>query len=581
MLMKRTATAAILRGSLSIYLMVVGTAIVSAIHHPTADIHYHRKMENHVGPAMWSFGARSGVNVWSVDGQSLLRSHTPADLPMCGPTDASNDVPVCSFFAFASDGHEYVWAGAFGPDRVDVFDIDTADYVSYIPTCSTPLDLDYHPHRKEMWLQCAGTNEDTADGHLDVFSTNTLSANFDLVNLNVTGRSYGRQVLDSSLGIFGYTTVFNQPFLYKIDLAMRKIDKRIPLELSSGAYDMAYSPLNRHIYIRSRVTCTCGDETKDIVSCGQFGGGTVDILTGPSAGKTQVEGTSGKACEGSAADTIGVYEFDTKTDRIVGSHNILEGTGQGATPVASPDGKYVVLLGNDGGQYVRLLRPNVNAALSSVVADIPVKFSGGYATQMVITDVAFMTAHGQTILVLASGTDNNIALVNLENPTNVVKVALTSSSQSTGAGDGGRSVEWADGTDFVWVTGPEAEEVYVINIPRGDISAAKLFATIKSTDATALVYVENFASTAASMRVASSNFLASAIEQSPAIKTNVALSSAAITLSCIALLFCLWIVCTRPMSSAPNSPKTVKDVTASEDMEMALDMKSLGSKQVN
>jgi hypothetical protein len=344
--------------------------VTTAIHHPTANIYYHEQIKNHVGPAMWSFGARSGVNVWSVDGKTLLKAHEPKDLPMCGPTEESSNEPVCSFFAYASDGHQYVWAGAFGPDRVDVFDIDTADYVSYIPTCSTPLDLDYQPHRKEMWLHCAGTNEGS-DGHLAIFSSNTLSAHFDLVNLNVTGRSYGRQVLDSSLGIYGYATVYNQPFLYKINLATREVAKRIPLELSTGAYDMAYSPLNHHIYVRSRVACTCGDETKDIADCGQFGGGLVDIMTGPSAGQTQVEGTSGNACEGSKADTIGVYEFDTKTDRIVGSHNILEGTGQGANPVASPDGKYVLLLGNDGGQYVRVLRPNANAALSVSYFTIP------------------------------------------------------------------------------------------------------------------------------------------------------------------------------------------------------------------
>lgn len=310
---------------------------------------------------MWSFGSKSGVNVWSVDGKSLLVKHSPDDLPMCGPN--SDGVRSCSFFAYASDGRRYVWAGAFGPDRVDVFDIDTADYVSYIPTCSTPLDLDYHPHRHEMWLHCAGTNEGS-EGHIDVFSSYSLSGNFDLINLNVTGRSYGRQIVDSTLGVFGYATVYNQPFVYKINLATKEIEKKIPLELSSGAYDMAYSPINRHLYVRSRVSCTCGDGNKDIADCGRFGGGLVDILTGPSAGQKQVEGTSGESCEGSAADTIGVYEIDTKKDHVITTHNILSGTGQGAMPVSSPDGRYVLLLGNDGGKNVRVLKPGDNGAPS-------------------------------------------------------------------------------------------------------------------------------------------------------------------------------------------------------------------------
>lgn len=564
-------------------------------------------MQNAVGPAMWTFGSSSGVNVWSADGQDLLKTHPPSDLPMCGPSEddtAAGGGDVCSFFAFQSDGHQYVWAGAFSPDRVDVFDIDTAEYVSYIPTCSTPLDLDYVPNRQEMWLHCAGTNEGS-DGHIDVFSTNSLGTNFDLVNLNVTGRSYGHQVTHSSLGLYGYATVYNQPFLYKIDLATRQVNKRVPLELSSGAYDMAYSPLNHHIFVRSRVTCTCGDETKDIDDCGRFGSGLVDIETGPSAGQKQVTGTSGSSCEGSAADTIGVYEYDTKTDRIVGSHNILKGTGQGATPVTSPKGDYVLLLGNDGGQNVRVLRPQLNAAesvsatsgsrsmhfqmallsltsvssplhfiLQLLLADIPVNFNGGLPGQKVITDVAFVEVKGTTILVIASGTDNEVAVVNMNNPTNVAKVQLTSSTESTGGGDDGRSVEWAEGTEFVWITGPEANEIYVVQIPGGDIEAARVVQTIQGVDATAVLYVENYASKMSSEQKAS---LASIGNKTQATR---AFSIAAIVLSCAALLSVVFLFVTRG-SVNHSSTKVSKKETVRDDPETALDMKSLGSKQVN
>jgi hypothetical protein len=314
--------------------------------------------------SMWSFGSTSGVNIWSVDGTQLFREHLPNDLPMCSSSNNETGEPLqCSFFAYASDGHAHVWVGAFNPDRVDVFDIDTADYVSYIPTCSTPLDLSYHPHREEMWLHCAGLNDDS-NGHIDSFSTNSLSANFEEINMNVTGRSYGRQVIDSTLGVFGYATLYNQPFVYKLNLATKEIQTKIPLDLAYGAYDMDYSQKNHHLYVRTRVTCTCGGPDKDIPSCGQFGGGLVDVLTGPSAGQTQVEGTSSSSCQGSLADTIGVYEIDTKTDTIVASHNILAGTGFGASPVASPDGSFIMLLGNDGGKNVRVLKPGKNGQKS-------------------------------------------------------------------------------------------------------------------------------------------------------------------------------------------------------------------------
>ena len=48
-----------------------------------------------------------------------------------------------------------------------------------------------------------------------------------------------------------------------------------------------------------------------------------------------VSGMCGR-CDGSAADTIGVVEFDTNQDQIVGTHLMKEGFG--GDPFASPDG---------------------------------------------------------------------------------------------------------------------------------------------------------------------------------------------------------------------------------------------------
>lgn len=75
---------------------------------------------------------------------------------------------------------------------------------------------------------------------------------------------------------------------------------------------------------------------------------------------TYENGACSSTCEGSKADTIGVYEFDTVSEAFVGSHNIKEGTGFGANPLASSDGNYVFLFGEDGGQNVRVLRTGSN-----------------------------------------------------------------------------------------------------------------------------------------------------------------------------------------------------------------------------
>jgi len=455
--------------------------------HQNTDIFYHdREM---IGAGMWTFES-SGVNIYSVDGMTLKKSIPASQIPGCQSSDPDEE-DSCSYFTYASDGHKYVWAAAFGPNRVDVFDIDTGDYVTYIPTCSTPIDLDYHANTYEMWVHCAGTDEANGhDGHIDSFSVNNLSGDMKQVNLNVTGRAYGRNVVHSTLGSFGYATVYKMPYLYKLDLATKEIAKQIPLPLSWGSYDITYSPINRHVFLRSRVTCTCGTPTSDKPSCGRGGGSLVDVLTGPSAGMMQVNGTTSGGCEGSLADTIGVYEVDTVTDAVVGSFNIKEGTGQGADPVATPDGSYILLMGNDGGQGLRVLKAGQNGQPSTVYADIALDFAGGQPGGMSISDYAFMERNGKTVVVVSSNSDNDVALIDMDsNPPQVTKLSLTSASESTGGST--RTVEWAIDTDYVWVSGADADEVYIIKIPDGDIGQASIDNTLLAPTSN-MVYVQNY-----------------------------------------------------------------------------------------
>jgi len=455
--------------------------------HQNTDIFYHdREM---IGAGMWTFSGY-GVDIYSVDGMTLKKSVPASQIPGCMASSEDED-DECNYFTYASDGHKYVWAAAFGPNRVDVFDIDTGDYVTYIPTCSTPIDLDYHPNTYEMWVHCAGTDEANGhDGHIDAFSVNNLGGDMLQVNLNVSGRAYGRNVVHSTLGSFGYATVYKMPFLYKLDLATKQIAKQIPLPLSFGSYDITYSPVNRHLFLRSRVTCTCGTPASDKVSCGR-GSTLVDVLTGPSAGMMNVTGTESGSCEGSLADTIGVYEVDTVTDTVVGSFNIKEGTGFGADPVATPDGSYILLMGNDGGQGLRVLKAGQNGQASTVFADIALDFAGGQPGGMSISDYAFMERNGNTVVVVASNSDNDVALIDMDsNPPQVTKLSLTSASESTGGR--ARNVEWAIDTDYVWVTGEDSDELYIIKIPDGDIGQASIDNTKTVFEADNMVYVQNY-----------------------------------------------------------------------------------------
>jgi len=452
--------------------------------HQTADIYYHEKEA--LGPSMWHFSA-DGLTIYSVDGKQILKAHDKRVL--CKPYVSGysgETVEGCYYFTAATDGHKYVWAGSLaGTNKVEAFDIDTGGYAGYIPTCSTPLDLEYHPEREEMWLRCA--QQDSKNGHtgeIDVFSSNSLSSDYDLVFLNETARPYGRIAIHSSLGPFGYVSAYNIPKLSEIDLSTKQVTAQYDLPLSVGSYDMTYSEANRHVFTRGRVSCACED-----IAGGCSRPRIVDVLTGPNAG-SGVNGTSGSGCEGSLADTIGVFEFDTVNKVIVATHNIKEGTGFGADPVSSPDGKHILLLPNDAGQYVRLLKPGMNGQASEVEADILLDFAPGSPTKSVISDFAFVKDDTRNILVIAAASDNDIVLVDLNNNFKTKKLSLTGAEESTGGGT--RDVEWAVGTNYVWVEGSATNEHYVIEIPGASVDDASVSITLADIIGGQLLFVDNY-----------------------------------------------------------------------------------------
>lgn len=240
-----------------------------------ADIFYHQ--QEHIGPSMWGFG--QDVQIYAPDGSRVIKSLGSREV--CGLSNGT-----CMFFDVQSDGHKYVWASQLsGTPRVDVFSITSGDYVTSIETCSTPLNLRYHPLREEMWVRCAENRPDAGqDGHMDVFSVNSLSADHQQVVLVDEGnlRAYGRTEIHASMGNFAYATSLDRDLLYKVDLSSKRVVQTFPMGNLFGAYDMAYSPVNRHLYIRARVCCTCGTPESDVESCGRGPGGPVTVTTGPS-----------------------------------------------------------------------------------------------------------------------------------------------------------------------------------------------------------------------------------------------------------------------------------------------------------
>jgi len=461
----------------------------------TTDTYYHKK--EILGPAMWHFNS-DGLVIWSVDGTKMLKNVTNSGV---AKPNGGNDAGSVGYFSYASDGHRYVWGGSYGSrsnpfSRVETFDIDTAEPVGYVSTCSTPLDLQYHPTRQEMWLRCAAKSGDKYPGEIDVISVNSISSNFDHVALNETSRPYGRIAIHSTMGNYGFSSGRDIPYLARMDLSSKQVVNEIELPGAMGSYDMTYSPVNSHVFVRVRVCCTCGTEDADILSCGRGAGddglSTTDVLVqvGPSMSPDVQKGVCSDSCEGSKADVIGAYEVDTVSLKVVGQHNIDESTGYGCDPYASPDGKYIVLMGNNAGKSVRILTPNGNGEKSSVAADIATDFVGGTPGRTVVSDYAFIQDGKRNILILAASTDNDVVVVDLDDNYRMRKFKLTSDEESSGGSS--RSVEWAVDSNFVWVNGADAASHYILEFPSDNIDDAKVARTITDIAGGKTMYVENY-----------------------------------------------------------------------------------------
>ena len=162
------------------------------------DNQYHKKPA--LGGGMWVFSG-DGLAIYSADGE-VMKEHRKGDL--CTPyMSRGNLVEDCRFYTYSSDGHQYVWAGSFSPfSRVMAFGIDTGDYVGYHKTCSTPLDLEYHTSRREMWLCCAAQSG-AHKGELNVLSGYAIDTDFKPTAMNDTRRLYGRITAQSSIKPYG------------------------------------------------------------------------------------------------------------------------------------------------------------------------------------------------------------------------------------------------------------------------------------------------------------------------------------------------------------------------------------------
>lgn len=242
---------------------------------------------------MWTFG-KTGLYVFSPDGKEQ-KNHLPGD-KVCrnvAGTDLKS-YEVCRFYDVVSDGKKYVWAAVDrGVPKIDVFDINTGSIAGSFQTCMSPSDLEYHALRDEIWVRCyASDNDSNSDKptKLDVFSASSPNVEIQtniLLDDSISGAkvtSDGNSVIHHTLGDYGFVTDATLPNLFKIDLSERKLLSQFNLDPKVYALNGAvYSPVNKHVYVRSQVCCTCGSEDSDVSKCSDRDKANVTITTGQNA----------------------------------------------------------------------------------------------------------------------------------------------------------------------------------------------------------------------------------------------------------------------------------------------------------
>jgi hypothetical protein len=454
---------------------------------------YHGAAKSYIGNSIWVFGSE-GVSIFSPDGSNPHKMIPKEDICHMTAGYRGGDPSLsCSFYGVASDGKKYVWAAVSrGVPKIDILDIDTGDVVGSFPTCASPRSLEYHPLREEMWVRCSQTDRDsTYPSYMDVFSTSSpqIAIDSDIKFKEDTSiNSWGYMVIDNTLGDVGYSTDWDQPKLFKLDLSTKSIIESFDVPLARGTYEVAYSPKNRHVFLRASVCCTCGFPGADKEDCGRYGSDTVNVTTGPSAGQMNVQGTCGR-CDGVAGvDILGVYEFDTTTDTFVGNHILKENFG--GDPYPSPDGRFIVLVGHNGGTTIRILETGEPSEKSTVWADLELGFNATYhEDDVVYSDFAFVEQDGKDIIVFVSGTENRAAIVDITGGAGSIKTSyiMLAEGESTSRRLR-RQIEWAVGTPYVWIDGTGNQEIYVIDVMKGE-----LVSKLEGISTTKMLSVQNYA----------------------------------------------------------------------------------------
>jgi len=469
---------------------------------------------------MWIF-SQDGVRMFEPDGSDVVVYHKNTEVcevvedPWAEVSGVMQE--DCWHMSAVNDGENYVFVnnGNYVEDSyVDVFSMWNGRYLGNIPMCSLAYNMMYSPNRRELWVDCwlrpADYNKSnmTDLGNVEVLSTRNIGA--PLTHIDVHGfdaHNHGNILVHESIPNKAYRFTMANSNIYEIHAGSKRVLEEIAIDKSVGSYEYAFSPLNKHIFIRIYVCCACedlwGDYSTECADCGE----AVDVTFGP-RGNTDMKqpGYCGKYCRGSLADTEGVWEFDTSTNTFVTQHKPLEGA-HGTKPFATPRGDYILLGHGDGGNGVKVLKAGASGEASTEIGVINLDFAADSGTHA-LSDISFIEDDDRNIAVFTSTLNNHVVLVDMgefddataDSPVAVdgVDVDLFEEPQeSIGVehdirGINIRKVRWAEGTPYVWVDSQATDQLHVIKLGK-TISDAKTIKTIDNVAKTRqMLWVHNY-----------------------------------------------------------------------------------------
>ena len=220
----------------------------------------------------------------------------------------------------------------------------------------------------------------------------------------------------------------------------------------------------------------------------------------------------------------------------------------------------------------------------TIAADIPVEFEGGSPGSAAISDVAFIQDDTRNFIVIAGSVDNNVVIADMDDGYRMIKLTLSSNAEATAAGN--RQVEWAVGSNFVWVNGGQTEEMYIIEVGN-TIDSARVIRTVSDVPDGKVAFINNY-ERAAETAGTPSTVLGKAENKLEEIEDEIsdntsAIAIAALIIGCIALVWVVALVVSRSSAAPPaksaRPTKVVADAEAPEQRSDS-DTVTLGSKQV-